>query len=49
MPTKSLQERANGSKNELGIGFEGPGVDYPTGVRRYYPCAGRTSSLEQIW
>ena len=26
MPTKWLQERVNGSKNELGIGFEGPGV-----------------------
>ena len=27
MPTKWLQERPNGSKNVLGIGFEGPGVD----------------------
>ena len=27
MPTKWLQERGNGSKNEDGIGFEGPGVD----------------------
>jgi hypothetical protein len=26
MPTKWLQERVNGSKNEPGIGFEGPGV-----------------------
>ena len=26
MPTKWLQQRANGSKNEPGIGFEGPGV-----------------------
>ena len=26
MPTKWFQERADGSKNELGIGFEGPGV-----------------------
>ena len=27
MPTKWLQERPNGSKNVLGIGFEGPGVE----------------------
>ena len=27
MPTKWLQERTNGSKNEPVIGFEGPGVD----------------------
>jgi hypothetical protein len=26
MPTKWLQERPNGSKNDLGIGFDGPGV-----------------------
>ena len=26
MPTKWLQERHNGSKNDTGIGFEGPGV-----------------------
>ena len=26
MPTKWLQERAKGSKNKHGIGFEGPGV-----------------------
>ena len=26
MPTKWLQERADGSKNGHGIGFEGPGV-----------------------
>ena len=26
MPTKWLQERAHGSKNEPGIGFEGSGV-----------------------
>ena len=26
MPTKWLQERHNGSKNDNGIGFEGPGV-----------------------
>ena len=26
MPTKWLKERARGSKNEPGIGFEGPGV-----------------------
>ena len=26
MPTKWLQERADGSKNGQGIGFEGPGV-----------------------
>ena len=26
MPTKRLQEQPNGSKNDLGIGFEGPGV-----------------------
>ena len=30
MPTKWLQERGNGSKNEDGIGFEGPGVGPPT-------------------
>ena len=27
MPTKWLQERADGSKNGHGIGFEGPGVE----------------------
>ena len=27
MPIKWLSERANGSKNEPGIGFENPGVD----------------------
>ena len=27
MPTKWLKKRPNGSKNVLGIGFEGPGVD----------------------
>ena len=27
MPTKWLQEQHNGSKNDTGIGFEGPGVD----------------------
>ena len=27
MPTKWLLERHNGSKNDTGIGFEGPGVD----------------------
>ena len=26
MPTKWFQERADGSKNGHGIGFEGPGV-----------------------
>ena len=27
MPTKWLKERPNGSKNDLGIWFEGPGVE----------------------
>ena len=27
MPTKWLQERPNGSKNDLGIRFEGPGME----------------------
>ena len=27
MPTKWLQKRPNGSKDDPGIGFEGPGVD----------------------
>jgi len=34
MPTKWLHERANGSKNEHGIGFEGPGVVDVTGAGR---------------
>jgi hypothetical protein len=28
MPTKWLQQRANGAKKEPGIGFEGPGVEH---------------------
>jgi hypothetical protein len=30
MPTKWLHERPDGSKNVLGIGFEGPGVAHWT-------------------
>ena len=33
MPAKWLQERGNSSKNEDGIGFEGPGVDPCTSGR----------------
>ena len=35
MPTKWLHDRPNGSKNVLGIGFEGPGVE--TGTARFCP------------
>ena len=37
MPTKWLQERPNGSKNVLGIGFGGPGVE--DAERDVYPGA----------
>jgi len=43
MPTKWLQERTNGSKNEPGIGFEGPGVD--SNIRRIR-CRLHTTPLE---
>ena len=37
MPTKWLQERADGSKNGHGIGFEGPGVEATESVHKGSP------------
>ena len=45
MPTKWLQKRANGSKNESGIGVEGPGVDCAADLRSRVCAAGGGSKV----
>jgi hypothetical protein len=56
MPTKWLQERHNGSKNDTGIGFEGPGVVtmrmyvfVPGRVRNPGHSEGIAISTPEIW